>query len=68
MTRSENMADKNSCLNRAREDEQIFVLLGRDKSAPAAVLAWCKHRIESGKSLPESKEIVEALLWIERLK
>lgn len=29
-----------SCLNRSRDDEPLFVLCGRDSSAPGAVRQW----------------------------
>ena len=39
MTKRELLADPNSCLNRAADDEPVFVLLGRDPAAPFAISA-----------------------------
>jgi hypothetical protein len=35
----EEVNNQNSCLNRAMGDEMLFILLGRDLAAPAAVEA-----------------------------
>jgi hypothetical protein len=50
-----------SCLNRATEQEMLFVLLGRDHCAPAAIRYWCGERIRTGKNLPTDYQILEAL-------
>ena len=49
-----------SCMNRARENEMTFVLLGRDAAAPIAIKAWCRERVRLGKNLPDDPQIVEA--------
>ena len=46
MLKRDELANPNSCLNKARNDEYLFVLLGRDKSAVVAVAAWINHRIQ----------------------
>lgn len=53
--------DSNSCLNRAKDDEILFVLLGRDKTAPATIRFWCGQRILSGKNKQDDPQIVDAL-------
>ena len=65
MRKREEINDPNSCLNKAKEDEMIFVLLGRDEGAVAAVLAWINMRIKLGKNNPRDAQIVEAEKWIE---
>jgi hypothetical protein len=55
------ISDPRSCLNRAIEDEPVFVLLGRDESAPATIEKWCDLRIGSGKNEFEDAQIQEAL-------
>lgn len=50
-----------SCWNKAREDEQVFVLLGRDPAAPAAIRAWVTKRLELGKNQSGDAQIQEAL-------
>jgi len=61
MRKTEELADQNSCLNRAKDDEMLFVLLGRDIAAPAAIRAWCKERIRLGKNKRDDAQIREAL-------
>jgi hypothetical protein len=52
--------DPQSCWNKAREDELVFVLLGRDKTAPAVIDAWCAERIRIGKNTEGDAQITEA--------
>jgi hypothetical protein len=62
MRKTEELSDQNSCLNRAKDDEMLFVLLGRDIAAPAAIRAWCRERIRLGKNdFEEDEQIAEAL-------
>jgi len=49
-----------SCLNKARDDEHLFVLLGRDLAAPAAIRAWIEARIRVGKNHPEDDQLAQA--------
>lgn len=58
----EEILDKSSCLNRALDNEMVFVLLGRDEAAPAAIRAWVKERIRLGKNTPADKQTTEALI------
>jgi len=37
MRKRDELSNHKSCINRAREDEMVFVLLGRDPAAPAAM-------------------------------
>lgn len=60
MRKREELADPNSCMGRARDDEMTFVLLGRDAAAPVAIEAWIAERIRLGKNKPHDKQIVEA--------
>jgi hypothetical protein len=65
MRKRDELTDPTSCLNRARADEWLFVLLGRDRAAPVAVRAWIEERIRSGKNARADAQIVEAEKWIE---
>jgi hypothetical protein len=64
MRKRDELTDPNSCLNRARADEFLFVLLGRDRAAPVAVRAWIEERIRSGQNTRADAQIVEAEAWI----
>ncbi len=60
------MATKNNpgafdCYANAEPDEPIFVLLGRDPAAPAAIARWVTERIGVGKNDRGDPQIVEAL-------
>lgn len=63
MRKRDELTDSNSCLNRARDDEWTFVLLGRDRAAPVAVRAWIAERLRLGKNQPGDVQIVEAEQW-----
>jgi hypothetical protein len=60
MRKSDELACEHSCLNRANDDETIFVLLGRDPAAPVAVRAWIEERIRLGKNMPNDAKILGA--------
>jgi hypothetical protein len=64
MRKRDELSDPKSCLSRARDDECLFVLLGRDVAAPAAVRAWIGERLRLGKNGREDAQIVEAEEWI----
>lgn len=49
-----------SCFNRARNDEIIFVLLGRDAAAPATIRFWIAERIRLGKNRAGDLQVAEA--------
>ncbi len=61
MLKRDEMEYSESCLNKARDDERLFVLLARDPAAPAAIRAWVKERIRLGKNALHDEQVVEAL-------
>ena len=61
MRKSDELKNPNSCLNRARDDEWLFVLIGRDVAAPDTIRFWCDERIRLGKNEPEDPQIRRAL-------
>jgi hypothetical protein len=44
----------------AAEDEMVFVLLGRDAAAPAAIRAWIMERIRLGKNESGDAQLADA--------
>jgi hypothetical protein len=58
------LANPNSCLNKATDHEWLFVLLGRDLSAPVAVRAWIDDRIKRHLNTRDDAQICEAEAWI----
>ena len=61
MRKRDELADPQSCLNKARDEEMLFVLLGRDEDAPDTIIDWVRRRIASGKNKPLDPKIQEAL-------
>lgn len=53
--------DPSSCLNRAADNEMLFILRNHDIAAPATIRDWCQHRILRGKNKLEDATIQEAL-------
>lgn len=64
MRKVQELADLDSCLNRAKDNELVFVLLARDRAAPIAVRSWIEERIRTGKNQRTDPQILEAELWI----
>lgn len=60
MIKSKEFNDPASCLNRARDNELLFVLLERDPAAPVAIAAWIAERVRLGKNKPDDDQITEA--------
>lgn len=61
MRRHDEVMDADSCLNRALPNELMFVLLARDKAAPAAVRAWINERIRLGLNNISDEQIIKAI-------
>ena len=61
MRKSDELTNPESCMNRARNDEWTFVLLGRDAAAPIAIRAWANERMRTGKNKLHDPQILEAL-------
>jgi len=50
-----------SCFNKARDNERLFILLARDPAAPVAIRAWVAERLRLDKNTATDPQIVEAL-------
>jgi hypothetical protein len=50
-----------SCWNKARDNERLFVLLARDAAASVAIRAWVTERLRLNKNTETDPQIVEAL-------
>ncbi len=61
MIKREELSNPNSCMNKARDDEMTFVLLGRDPAAPEAIRHWAARRVYLGKNEYDDPQITEAL-------
>jgi hypothetical protein len=58
--KSDELADPNSCLNKAGEDEILFVVLDRDEAFPGTVRFWIKERIKLGLNRPGDAKLLGA--------
>lgn len=61
MLKHEEMSDPTSCLNKAADDEIIFVVLEQDDAAPDTIRFWVNKRIELGKNKPSDRKMTSAL-------
>lgn len=61
MRKCDELALQRSCINRALPSEMLFVLLGRDKAAPAAIRHWVSERVRLGLNKEGDAQIVGAL-------
>lgn len=68
MIKVEELKNPASCLSRARDHEMLFILLGRDVAAPAAIRAWVNARILLGKNRWTDLQIQEALYCAEQME
>ena len=60
-SREHQLSDPTSCLNTARKNERLFVLLARDIAAPDTIRYWVRKRLALGKNRRDDAQIVEAL-------
>lgn len=68
MLKSEEIRDPRSCLNRATDNEPIFVLLARDQAAADTVRWWAAKRLEMGLNRPDDPQIREAFDLADRME
>lgn len=68
MIKREEIANPQSCLNRALDDEMTFVLLARDPTAARVIRFWVNERINLGKNNEGDREIKEALECASRMQ
>jgi hypothetical protein len=61
MIKRDEIEHPESCLNKARDDERLFVMLARDAAAPVAIRAWVAERLRLGKNKPTDPQIREAI-------
>jgi hypothetical protein len=61
MRKKDELNRSHTCMNTAHNDEMVFVLLGRDATAPVAIRAWIAERLRLGKNAETDEQIVTAL-------
>lgn len=60
MIKRDAVENSKSCLNKAYDQEQLFIMLARDPAAPVAIRAWIAERLRLGKNKPGDEQIREA--------
>lgn len=60
MIKKDEASKSNSCFNRAKDDEPVFVILARDVTAPYVINSWINRRLATGKNKSKDKQIREA--------
>ena len=60
MIKAKELTDHNSCMMRAKPDEEVFVLLARDAAAPATIRFWARERVRIGKNVDYAPQIRDA--------
>lgn len=60
MFKLQELSNPDSCLNKARDGEMLFVLRAHDTCAPAAIRYWIRERLASGKNQEDDPQIIEA--------
>ena len=68
MTKAKELSEPDSCLNRAKDDELLFVLLSRDYAAPKTIRFWADLRIRLGMNKPDDAQIIEARACAEKFE
>jgi hypothetical protein len=66
--KSEELTNPSSCLNKAKDDEPMFVLLGRDPDAADTVRDWIGRRLASGMNTIGDGQLAEALTFSEVMR
>ena len=61
MRKKDELTIEDSCINKAKDDEMIFVLRGKDPQAPGLILEWCARRVKDGQNKVADGKIQEAL-------
>lgn len=68
MTKLDELSNPDSCLSKAMDNEMTFILLARDASAPAAILAWVADRVAWGRNKLSDPQIVSAMECAARME
>ncbi len=68
MLKKDELTNPESCLNKAKDDEQVFTLLGRDIATPETIRFWAAERVRQGKNHPADRQIMEAMALAEAIE
>jgi hypothetical protein len=62
------LADPNSCLNKAADDEIVFVLRAHDDDTSETIRYWAGRRLLRGKNKLDDAKIREAIQCAEQIE
>jgi hypothetical protein len=68
MKKCDELSDPNSCLNRAADDEIIFVLRAHDVAFSDTLRSWVNLRIVLKKNSYRDAQVVEALATADQVE
>lgn len=68
MRKYNELAELESCFNKADDRELLFVLRGKDIASPATIRFWCAERVRLGKNTPDDLQIKIALIDAEAME
>lgn len=60
MIKRDEIATPTSCLNKAADDEFVFVLREKDLATPNTIRFWIQERIRLGLNKPDDPKLVAA--------
>lgn len=60
MIKRDEIANPNSCLNKAADDEMLFVLREKDEAMAATIEFWANERLKLGLNWESDSKITEA--------
>jgi hypothetical protein len=61
MLKRDELSKSDSCLNKAADDEWVFVLRAKDPVARRVIQYWCVERLAAGLNVIGDDKITEAL-------
>lgn len=68
MKKRDELKNRQSCLNKAKMDESLFVILGRDPAAYRTIHFWIRERVKLGLDKPNSPKLIEAAIRAEKMQ
>ncbi len=67
MIKSEELSNPNSCLNKAKDDEILFVILDRDLAFAGTILYWIEKRIQLGLNKRDDLKMIETANCVQKV-
>lgn len=61
MKKRDELTNPNSCFNKAKDDDYIFVLIQKDITMADTIRQWVRLRVEAGKNQYIDAKVDEAL-------